>query len=117
MRAQLSLELLIVILSSIVMLSLFLPEVQKVKDISDYALVSRNAQLILDKLYYSCERASITGESEAVRLYSLSNYSLMARNGELTIGFGEKSISRRFNCALALNLSKGMTEFTLRPDS
>ncbi len=117
MNGQLSLEFLIVILSSIVMLSLFLPEVQKVKDISDYALVSRNAQLILDKLYYSCERASITGGSEAVRLYSLSNYSLTTRNGKLTIGFGGKSISRDFQCALALNISKGATELTLRPGS
>ncbi len=116
MNGQLSLEFLIVILSSIVMLSLLLPEVQKVKDISDFALVSRNAQLIMDKLYYSCERASITGGSEAVRLYSLSNFSLVSRNGKLTISFGEKSLSRQFHCALALNISKGATELTLRPD-
>ena len=117
MNGQLSLEFLIVILSSIVMLSLLLPEIQKVKDISDYALVSRNAQLILDKLYYSCERASIAGESETVRLYSLSNYSLTTRNGQLTISFGEKRLSRLFHCALAINISKGTTELTLHPDS
>ena len=117
MKGQLSLEFLIILLSSIVMLSLFMPAVQKVKNLSDYTLTFGNARLIMDKLFYSCERASITGEKEIVTLHSLSNYSLTARDGKLTIAFGEKSISRPFECALAMNISEGTTELALRPDS
>ena len=116
MRGQLSLELLIVILTSIVMLSFLLPQVQKVKDLSDYALASRNAQLILDKLYYSCERAQISGESQSAIVNALSNYSLKGTGGSLTIKFGNNSLSRQgFGCIIDENISKGRNSLTLNP--
>jgi len=116
MRGQLSLELLLVILTSIVMLSFLLPQVQKVKDLSDYALASRNAQLILDKLYYSCERAQISGESQSAIVNAVSNYSLKNTGDSLTIKFGNKNLSRQgFGCSITQNLSKGKNSLTLNP--
>jgi len=116
MRGQLSLELLIVILTSIVMLSLLLPQVQKVKDLSDYAIVSHNAQLILDKLYYSCERAQISGESQSAIVNAVSNYSLKSTGDSLTIKFRNKTLSRQgFGCIIDKNISKGTTAITLTP--
>jgi len=116
MRGQLSLELLLVILTSIVMLSFLLPQVQKAKDLSDYALASRNAQLILDKLHYSCERAQISGENQSLIINAVSNYSLKSAGDSLTIKFGNKTLSRQgFGCVVSQNLSKGSTSLTLNP--
>jgi len=116
MRGQLSLELLLVILTSMVMLSFLLPQVQRVKDLSDYALESRNAQLILDKLYYSCERAHISGESQSAIVNAVSNYSLKSAGDSLTIKFENKTLSRQgFGCTIDQNLSKGKNSLTLNP--
>ena len=111
-----SLELLLVILTSMVMLSFLLPQVQRVKDLSDYALESRNAQLILDKLYYSCERAHISGESQSAIVNAVSNYSLKSAGDSLTIKFENKTLSRQgFGCTIDQNLSKGKNSLTLNP--
>jgi hypothetical protein len=116
MRAQLSLEFLIVILSAIALLSIMLPQIQKTKDISNYALLSRNAQLILDKLYYSCERVHISGENETITVNSLSNYSIQNMSDRLIAKFGSANVSRAgFRCSLNLNISKGATNVTLSP--
>jgi len=116
MRGQLSLELLIIILSSVVVLSILLPQMQRIKQTSDYALASRNAQLILDKLYYSCERVQISGESETILINSLSNFSIQNLSDNLTIEFGNKSLSKPgFQCSISLNLSKGKSNITLSP--
>ena len=116
MRGQLSLELLLVILTSIVMLSFLLPQVQRVKDLSDYALESRNAQLILDKLYYSCERAHISGESQSAIVNAVSNYSLKSAGDSLTIKFENKTLSRQgFGCTIDKNILRGTTVIPLTP--
>jgi hypothetical protein len=115
MRGQLSLEFLLVVLTAIVMLSFLVPQMEKVKSVSDYALSSRNAQLILDKLYYSCERAQLQGQ-EKVTINALSNFSLESKDGTLTITFGNRSLSRqRFGCAVDKNISQGKTEIVLSP--
>lgn len=118
MNGQLSLELLIVILSSIVMLSIFLPQIQKAKQVSDYALSIRNAQLIVDKLFYSCERVQITGVSETVTIFSISEFSIKSRSGSLSVSFGNKTVSRPgFGCTIGYNLSRGSNRLTLAPDA
>jgi uncharacterized protein (UPF0333 family) len=116
MRGQLSLELLLVMLTAIVMLSFLVPQIQKVKDLSDYALTSRNAQLILDQLYYSCERAQISGEGQSLIINAVSNYSLRSTGDSLVIKFGNKSLSRQgFGCDVSQNVSKGRNSLTLSP--
>jgi len=117
MRGQLSLEFLIIVLTATMMLSVMLPQIQKTREISSYALSSRNAQLILDKLYYSCERIRISGETEEIVVNALANFSVKNYSGSLIIVFGEKNLSKSpFNCYLDANLSQGTNKIILAPD-
>lgn len=116
-RGQLSLELLIVFLIFITLFFMIVPNINKVKDVGDFALNLRNAELILDKIYYSCERINILGPNsdEDIIFYSLTNYTIF-NNGSLTISFssfnGTKNISKeiRFSCDIDLNFTEGKNE-------
>ena len=116
-RGQLSLELLIVFLIFITLFFMIVPNINKVKDVGDFTLNLRNAELILDKIYYSCEKINILGpdSDEDIIFYSLTNYTIF-NNGSLTISFNSfnetKNISKEigFSCDIDLNFSKGKNE-------
>jgi uncharacterized protein (UPF0333 family) len=117
MKAQLSLEFLIVLLASMIILSIMIPLVQKAREVSEYAILSRNAQLILDKLYYSCERARISGESQLVTVNALSNFSINNISSTAIVSFAGRNLTKSgFGCALSLNLSRGESSLVLTPD-
>lgn len=119
-KGQLSLELLIVFLIFITLFFMIVPNINKVKDIGDFTLNLRNAELILDKIYYSCEKINILGPNsgEDILFYSLTNYTIF-NNGSLTISFNSfnetKNISKEigFSCNINLNFSEGKNELKI----
>jgi hypothetical protein len=116
MKGQLSLELLLIVLSSLVAFSLMLPVIEKVSEAGKHSLVLSNIAAILDKVYYSCERVKLLGETEEVILFSMSNYSLKNISSELVIFFqdGNRSVSD-FDCLIDANISVGQSHIFLNP--
>lgn len=111
-RGQLSLELLMVFLIFITLFFMVVPNINKVKDVGNFAMNFRNAELILDKVYYSCEKINILGPNsdEEIVFYSPTNYSLL-NNGSLTISFNSfnetKNISKEIDFSCDVNISIG----------
>jgi len=118
MRGQLSLEFLVILLASLAILSIMVPLMQHVKEAGNEALAAANARLILDKLYYSCERVQIIGENETIAIDSLSNFSVKNISGSLVIGLESKNLSRDgFRCYIDAKIAKGKTSIVLSPGS
>lgn len=100
MRGQVSLEFLVVIaifLGSFVFVS---KNVNEIKGTGDYALRLRNAQIILDDIYYSGQRVLISGGREEIEVNALTDYELSADNG-LAMSFegvdGSKTVSKELD--------------------
>lgn len=118
MRGQISLELLIVFLIFLSLFFIIVPNIEEVKEVGDYALNLRNAELILDKIYYACERVYLRGPNseENLVLYLLTDY-FITGDKSLTITFknNTKEISRDldFPCIADFNISKGRSEIII----
>lgn len=119
MKGQLSLELLIILLIFSSLFVVMLSNIDYMKNIGDYSIDFRNAELILDRIYSACERVYISGENseEILILSSLTEYSLnssMKHNSyNISISFdsfnGSKTIKldTKFPCNLNGTLKEG----------
>ena len=122
MRGQISLELLLIILILIAALSIIVPNIQSVKEVGDYALDTRNAQLILDKIAAACERVLITASEEKIEIHSLADYDLTTKGSTLTISFqgynGTRELEKQLDLSCvanqALEIKKGWTELEVK---
>ena len=132
MRGQLSLEFLLILLIFSSVFLIILSNIDQIKKTGDYAINLRNAELILDRIYHSCERVYISGpdSEEVLVLYSLTNYSLNSSNRSVSIMFdsfnGTRVVKRdtKFPCRPNITLGEGINSllvsysgFTLIPNS
>lgn len=116
MRAQLSLELLLIMLIFLSAFLIILPKIGEVKNIADYALNLRNGELILDKLFFACERSLISRSNESFIIHALTDYDIFSNNNTLILFFKgineSKNISKQnFPCFLNITkIEKGKME-------
>lgn len=132
MKGQLSLEFLLILLIFSSVFLIILSNIDQIKKTGDYAINLRNAELILDRIYYSCERVYISGpdSEEVLILDSLTNYSLNSSSDSMSIAFdsfnGTRIVKRntKFPCRPNVILREGRNSllvsysgFTLIPNS
>lgn len=115
MKAQLSLEFLIIIAIFTTALLIITPNILRLKQTSDLALEANNAKTVLNEIYYSCERAKITGEPQSVELTALGNYKVYSNETHLLLLFENKTTAKRvpFECNVSASLKKGVNVFVL----
>ena len=115
MKAQVSLEFLVVIVIITASFSMVVPSVLSLKHAAEKRLVLENAENLLSEIYYSCERAAITGDTQSFYFNALSGYSLSSESSIVYLESAEVSLEKklRFKCDLSMNLSKGRNNVSL----
>jgi hypothetical protein len=116
MRAQLSLEFLIIIAIFTAALLVITPNILRLKNASDLALEANNAKTVLEDIYFACERAKITGEPQTVELTALGEYVVSSNSSHLLLFFENRTISKMtpFYCNASSSLKKGFNELILQ---
>ena len=118
MKGQLSLEFLVLVFMCTAFFLFILPNVNALKEAGDYALNLGNAELILDKFAYACERVLITNSREALVVHALTNYSVSRKQGKTFLFFRRvseiKHASKPTPCAFEVGeIAQGRNEFSV----
>lgn len=116
MRAQLSLEFLVIIAVFTASFLIITPNILKLKHTSDVALEASNAKTVLNDIYFACERAKITNEPQKIEITALGNYSVASNATHLLLFFENKTTAKRlpFECNASVSLKKGNNEIILQ---
>ncbi|MEM0372539.1 MAG: hypothetical protein QXO69_01720 [archaeon] len=116
MRAQLSLEFLIITAMFTASFLVIASAVLKLKSASDLALEASNAKSVLSDFYFACERAKITGEQQKISITSAGNYVITSNSSHLLLFFENRTMAKQtpFECSASASLKKGLNELILQ---
>lgn len=118
MKAQLSLEFILIFVAFVSIFIVLMPSVRKAIEVSDYSIQKANANVLLSKISNACKRVLIEGtdSQEQIEFFSTTEYNISSSNSVLSAQFSKNNISHDLNflCNGAIKLKKGKNVIAVR---